>query len=174
MKEARLRKVTLHPGDFMFGEPGTHFHTILGSCIAIVLWHPKLKIGGMCHYVLPTRSISEKKDAAFPDGRYGDEAMQLFEMVVHLHGTKLSEYQAKIFGGADVVDSLNSPTQASVGQKNTQKAIQMTTLNDIELAVAHIGESGSRRIVFDVESGDVWVKHTASDGHQIDSQSGQV
>ncbi len=45
----------LNPGEFFFCESNCQIHTLLGSCIAITLWHPILKIGGMCHFVLPGR-----------------------------------------------------------------------------------------------------------------------
>ena len=48
--------------------------TLLGSCVSISLWHPRRKIGGMCHYMLPSRGGCE---ASAPDGRYADEVIAL-------------------------------------------------------------------------------------------------
>ena len=47
----------LMPGDFVFGNSELKLKTLLGSCVAITLWHPDKKIGGMCHYMLPGRNI---------------------------------------------------------------------------------------------------------------------
>ena len=44
MHHADARKIFLDPGHFVFAEPGTHIHTLLGSCVAITMWHPKLQI----------------------------------------------------------------------------------------------------------------------------------
>jgi hypothetical protein len=46
--------------------------TLLGSCVAITLWHPTRRIGGMCHFLLPER---KRRTNEPPDGRYGDEAV---------------------------------------------------------------------------------------------------
>lgn len=62
-------------GRYIFGDSHTRVRTLLGSCVAIVVWHPQRKIGGMCHYVLPNR----KAVAGRPlDGRYANEAMEIF------------------------------------------------------------------------------------------------
>ena len=78
------RKIFLKPGELCFGIPGTNISTVLGSCVAITLWHPVLSIGAMCHFVLPKRPQGEPRDHSF-DGRYGDEAIQLLTL-----GMKLS------------------------------------------------------------------------------------
>ncbi len=68
-------KVFLHPGEFHFADGETHIHTLLGSCVAITLWHPYLRIGGMCHFVLPERP--DKYNGKNLDGRYAEDAIQL-------------------------------------------------------------------------------------------------
>lgn len=153
----KLTKILLHPGDFAFVEPGVHIHTLLGSCISITLWHPQLHIGGMCHFMLPERPSGHPKGKAL-DGRYGDEAMMLFEREAAKHRTRLSEYQAKIFGGGNMVVGGNEIND-SIGAKNTEKAMQLLMGGGIEVLVAHVGEFGHRRIFFDVDTGDVWVRH---------------
>ena len=48
-------EIFLQPGEFYFGDAATRIRTLLGSCVAITLWHPARMIGGMCHYMLPNR-----------------------------------------------------------------------------------------------------------------------
>jgi chemotaxis protein CheD len=168
-----IRQVFLHPGDFVFAEPGTHVHTLLGSCIAICLWHPVLHIGGMCHFVLPSRPKNELKPAE-PDGRYGEEAMEMFDMAIKLHQTKYSDYQAKIFGGANMFAKKLNPSEELIGEKNATKAMQLLMERKVDINVVHVGEQGHRRIVLDVSTGDVWVKYKSEDLHKqsMKSQSG--
>ena len=47
--------VFLHPGECYFGGGPTRIATLLGSCVSITVWHPRLLVGGMCHYMLPSR-----------------------------------------------------------------------------------------------------------------------
>lgn len=119
MKHA-IREIFLHPGDFVFAEPGTRVNTVLGSCIAICLWHPVLHIGGMCHFVLPNRAKNEVKPAEL-DGRYGEEAMEMFDMAIKLHQTNYSDYQAKIFGGANMFFKKNEFERSPHWRKKCDK-----------------------------------------------------
>ncbi len=153
-----IRKVFLHPGDFIFGEPGTHIHTVLGSCIAICLWHPQLHIGGMCHFVLPSRPKGDARGAEL-NGRYGDEAVELFDMALKLHQTEYAQYQAKIFGGANMFSKKSNSDETLIGEKNSAAAMRLLMDRKASIEVVHVGEQGHRRIVMDITSGDVWVKY---------------
>ena len=62
-----ILEIFLQPGEFYFGEGKTRVRTLLGSCVAITLWHPRLHLGGMSHYVLPNRQHRKKHDPL--DGR---------------------------------------------------------------------------------------------------------
>ncbi len=163
-------KVFLHPGEFLFTNGETHIHTLLGSCVAITLWHPHLHVGGMCHFVLPSRSAAHNVLDA--EGRYAEGAMELFRRSVTQHGTTLKEYQGKIFGGANVLGKEAGNKQDLIGMRNAEVAMQLLMQNDIKVAVAHVGEFGHRRIVFDVSNGDVWVRHHLTDGGRLGAISG--
>jgi len=151
----------INPGGFFFGDSDCQIHTILGSCIAITLWHPILHIGGMCHFVLPgMRSLTGviRGDSRL-NGRYSDAAMALFEREAVRRATNLRDYQAKIFGGSNMLMNSRLEEDELIGTRNTEAAMKHLSERDISLLVAHVGETGHRRIAFDVETGDVWVRH---------------
>jgi len=151
----------INPGGFFFGKSNCQIHTLLGSCIAITLWHPRLHIGGMCHFVLPRKRNPKNvfhEDAEL-DGRYSDVAMVLFEIEAEKHNTKLKDYQVKIFGGSNMLTNSTLREDELIGTKNTEAALKHLNERDMTLLVAHVGETGHRRIVLDVSTGDVWVKH---------------
>ena len=165
-------KVFLHPGEFCFMEDAAHVHTILGSCISITLWHPKLHIGGMCHFTLPKHPHKSRVKEGL-DGRYADDVMVMFKDAAKKFGTKLSEYDAKIFGGGNMMRSEGENLEGSIGSKNAAAAMQLLMEENVAIQVAHVGEFGHRRIVFDVNSGDVWVRHTEVSGVRLDSINGK-
>ena len=151
-------KVFLHPGDFFFTGEKSHIHTLLGSCISITLWHPKLCVGGMCHFTLPKfpgNSTNPRK----LDGRYADDVMHMFKSEVSKYGTKITEYEAKIFGGGNMIKSKGQNIDDSIGSKNATTAMQLLMNERVDILVAHVGEFGHRRLVFDTSSGNVWVRH---------------
>ena len=145
----------LHPGEFHFSKAPEKIGTLLGSCIAIVLWHPVLKIGGMCHFVLPRRpySIGHKE----LDGRYADDAIKLFEQSAKKQRTSLKEYQAKIFGGGNHLPN-QSDIQDSIGSKNAEAAMILLLDKNVDITVVDVGENWARRVIFELQTGDVWVK----------------
>jgi len=151
----------LNPGEFYFGDSNCQIHTLLGSCISITLWHPRLLIGGMCHFILPFNCVEEKVRSMKSEinGRYSDAAMALFEQEACKYGTRLQDYQAKIFGGSNMITNTWLREDELIGTKNTEAAINHLSQRSIPLLVAHVGETGHRRIVFNVNTGDVWVKH---------------
>ena len=92
--------VFLQPGDFHFGAGRTRISTLLGSCISITLWHPARLIGGMCHFMLPSRGLP----AGVPlDGRYADEALAMFDQAVAAALSRPADYQVKVFGGGNML-----------------------------------------------------------------------
>jgi chemotaxis protein CheD len=153
----------LKPGEFYFGDSDCQIHTILGSCISITLWHPELQIGGMCHFVLPGqppfRQVHQADEKL--NGRYADHAMALFEREILGRGTAFKHYQAKIFGGSNMLTNATLEEDTFIGKKNTESAIKHLTKRGMSLLVAHVGETGHRRIAFDIKNGDVWVKHSS-------------
>ena len=155
---APRNKIVLYPGDFAFAGNGTRIHTLLGSCIAITLWHARLQVGGMCHFMLPRRP-GRRCATADLDGRYADEAMELFRWAALKAKTPLREYRAKIFGGGNVTQAPGQCVDDSIGTHNVNAAMQLLAQEKIEILVAHVGEFGHRRIVFDAGTGDVWVRH---------------
>ncbi len=149
------KEVFLHPGQFHFGDSKQRIGTLLGSCIAICLWHPKLKIGGMCHFVLPSNKHS---NSTAPNGRYAPDAMELFRRAARGHRTKIKEYQAMIYGGANVVAALASNEEDTIGMRNAGIAMELLMAEGASITVVDVGETWSRRISFDISTGQVDVK----------------
>ena len=80
----QMPEVYLAPGEFRFATSPTRLRTILGSCVAVTLWHPERKIGGMCHYMLPSRA----RCSTALNGMYADEAIELFVRQAKAHRTE--------------------------------------------------------------------------------------
>ncbi|MFZ2269262.1 MAG: chemotaxis protein CheD [Azonexus sp.] len=150
---AEIHEVFLNPGEFHFGRKYTRISTLLGSCVSITLWHPRKHIGGMCHYMLTER---KRPSNALLDGRFADEAFALFLQQVEAAGTRPGEYQAKLFGGANMLGEL-SGGQIDIGPRNVAYGRALLATNNITVVAEHVGGSGRRKLHFDVGSGDVWL-----------------
>jgi chemotaxis protein CheD len=169
-KPSHVIEIFLQPGEFYFGDRDTRIRTLLGSCVSITLWHPRLLIGGMCHFLLPSRGA---RKSAVLDGRYADEALEMFLKETRAAGTRPQEYQVKLFGGGNMfpgnrngLDSKLSLFSAPLGDdcrsvscKNAQAARTLVEQHGFVVTAQHLGGAGHRQILFDIWSGHVWVKH---------------
>ncbi len=152
-----IREIFLHPGDFHFGDSETRIVTLLGSCVSITVWHPRLLVGGMCHFMLPSRGVIP--EGATYDGRYGDEAMMLLMKRIWNLDADPRQFQAKVFGGANMFPLLCQRDEANVGERNIEMALVLLERYEIPIKAKHLGGDGHRKLMLDVWSGDVWLKH---------------
>ncbi|MFZ6864047.1 chemotaxis protein CheD [Undibacterium sp. Ji67W] len=148
--------IFLQPGEFYFGDSDTRIRTILGSCVAITLWHPILRIGGMCHYMLPKNN--RRQQHAHLDGRYADDAVQMFINEIKKYRTLPRDFDVKMFGGGNQFPSQNVG-EVTVSDKNIELGRQLLSEHGFLVRTEHMGGVGHRNIMFDLWSGDVWVKH---------------
>jgi len=184
-KPAHVIEIFLQPGDFYFGDRNTRIRTVLGSCVSITIWHPRLLIGGMCHYMLPTRG---KKKPAVPDGRYADEALELFLRETRAVGTRPGEYQVKLFGGGNMfpnaqhrkhcvgqncVSDENSACR-HVSCRNSKIARHLVESNGFTVTAEHLGGDGHRQVFFDIWTGHVWARQNPVVSPMMVAESARV
>lgn len=160
--------VFLQPGDFRFGEGNTRIRTLLGSCVAITMWHPQLLVGGMCHYLLasgPRRRIQRL------DGKYGEDAILMFFAEAIRRNTDPNDYVVKVFGGSHMFPGYGGhwPCETrpcaeaidgcrNVSCKNGMVGRTLIRQHGMRIAAEHIGGAGHRNVIFDIATGHVWVR----------------
>lgn len=154
---ADILEIFLQPGEFYFGDEKTRIRTLLGSCVAIVLWHPTRCIGGMCHYMLP-HSPRERHGEPL-DGRYAVDAMQMFMRELARSGTKASDYQVNLFGAGQMFGEDGRPKRhVNIAERNMEAGRELLKLHQFHLRGHDMGGAGHRNVILDVWSGDVWLK----------------
>lgn len=152
-------EIFLQPGEVYFGDRNTRIRTILGSCVAMVFWHPALLIGGMCHYMLPSRAYEQGSGIKVLDGRYADESLALIAHEMRVNATQPREYQLKIFGGGNMFPSICESSARHIGMKNVEAARHLIKSHRLVCIGEHLGDAGYRNVIFDIWSGDAWVRH---------------
>lgn len=127
---------------------------MLGSCVSITLWHPRLHVGAMSHFLLATRAGDVTAEL---DGRYAAEATSLMLLALARYGVVPRECQAKLFGGGNMFPHhTRQGVESSVGYKNGLAARLLMQERGIPIASESLFGNGHRRIVFEVDTGDVW------------------
>lgn len=142
----------LEPGDVQFGAAPLRLSTLLGSCVAVTLWHPRRHIGGMCHIQFPGRSQHTQGDRF--DGRYAEDAFALLDREIERHGTSATQYVAKLFGAGNMFPG-SVAGNIKVGAKNLDAARHELARRHLKPAAEHVGGAGHRRLTFDLASGEV-------------------
>lgn len=150
--------IYLRPGGFHFGQAPMRIRTVLGSCVAITLWHPRLVHGGMCHYMLPERGGRSRQS---PDGRYADDALALFMRELLHFGTQPADYEVKLFGGGRMFEVRDPRLHEvlDIGQRNIEAGRRLLREHGFSVRSEHLAGNGHRNLVFDIANGHVWLRH---------------
>lgn len=138
----------LYPSTLYASNSPSQVTTILGSCVAICLFDPVLKIGGINHYMLP---LWNGNGLASP--KYGNIATEkLYEKMIQM-GSKQSNIVAKVFGGGEVIDT--TIKQFNIGERNIVIAFEMLERFKIPVVAKSVGGKLGRRIEYNTNTGEV-------------------
>jgi len=144
--------VHLSPGQVFFARTPANIITILGSCVAVALWDPESGVGGMNHYLLP-RCLGGTQSA-----KYGDVASALLLAQFARAGIPVSRLEAKVFGGACVIEAFRRRGD-DLGAQNIGAAYDFLTLRGIPIVEEDVRGSSGMRICFRTEDGSVSIRH---------------
>lgn len=142
--------VYLHAGQLAVAAEPTAIVTVLGSCVAVCLWDPATRVGGVNHFLLPHHVERERS------ARFGTVAVpQLVEAVVRA-GASRSGLVAKVFGGACVLGSVRQARR--LGEENAALALRLLDEAGIPVLDRDVGGERGRKLVFVSDEGTAWVK----------------
>ncbi len=142
----------LYPAELFVSKTPHQINTILGSCVAVCLFDPILKIGGINHYMLP---YWNGQGLASP--KYGNIAIEkLIDKLLAL-GSNKNNLKAKIFGGGEVIET--QVVQFHIGARNIEIAKQLLDEKKIPIISSSVGGKLGRKIEFITSTGEVRQKY---------------
>jgi chemotaxis protein CheD len=131
-------------GEFAVGDrEDTVIQTILGSCVAVCLRDPVLRLGGMNHILLPDPGGSRIGAASF-----GASDMERLMNALIKRGAVRQRLEAKVFGGAAVVAGLSD-----IGARNVAFVRSFLAAEGIVTLSENMGGERPRQVRFWPESG---------------------
>ena len=145
------QEIYLQPGEIHYGGGDVMVTTLLGSCVAIVIWHERLHVGGMCHFMLPSRAAVVSGQW---DGRYADEALAIFKKEITKQRTPPKDYRVAVFGGGDMFPSIVG-SGLDVGPRNVRAGHKLLRLHGFVIHQEDVGGIGHRRVRFNLLNGEV-------------------
>ncbi len=143
------------PGEYYVTRNNEMITTVLGSCVAVCVYDPVKKIGGMNHFMLPSNSVSSSLDSCSlnDNTRYGNYAMEkLINDLLH-SGAQRNRLVFKVFGGANVMSG-----KFDIGKRNIEFTHSFLQNDGYRIDSEDVGMAFPRQVNFYPLTGVVKVK----------------
>jgi len=147
----------LYPAALFASNEPYIINTILGSCVAICLWDPVTRKGGMAHYMLP---LWNGEGLASP--KYGNIAIDKLIEKMQSFGCQKANLKAKIFGGGEVIESFTS--YFYIGRRNIEIAHELLNEKNIPIIGSSTGGKLGRKVIFNTYTGEVRQRYVKRQG----------
>jgi chemotaxis protein CheD len=150
--------------DFAVGRDGdTVIATVgLGSCVAIALYDPATRVGGLAHVLLPSESMARDRTnrAKFPSAAV---PMLLAEMKgLGCNGG----VGARLVGGASMFASLLPTGGVNIGERNVAASRAALAAAGLPLLAEDVGGDYGRSVYFHLADGRIEV-HSLKAGRRV-------
>jgi chemotaxis protein CheD len=160
--------VYLKPGEVYMDDRPALVSTILGSCVAVTMFHKSTGRGRICHAILSSNP-SPGGDDTF---RYVDTSIACMLKDLLSLGIPRAEIEVKVFGGARAFKRDDEGT--SVGELNAGRALHVIRKERLTILASDLGGPVGRKIVFDTQSGKVLLKRLKTpDAQELSPLIGQ-
>jgi len=161
--ENEVTEVYLQPGEAFLARKPTIIRTILGSCVGVTFWSPRLGCGALCHALLPKCPKNPRSGFTLADGyRFVDFSIREIARRFDELGAQRGEVQVKLFGGSDVLPIGGGVTRpATVGRQNCDVAVELVEAEGFRLAASSLGGVRGRHIEFNTRTGEVRLRWLA-------------
>ncbi len=144
-------------GEFkVVGNGHTLTVTSLGSCVALILYDPVGKIGGLAHIMLPENFLFRGKESN--PRRFADTGIALMLKEIVAQGAEKTRLKAYVIGGANLFPALAPELIADIGKKNIEMVKRILVGENIPILAEDTGGDYGRNIEFSTTTGEVWVR----------------
>lgn len=157
-----------------------------GSCVAIILYDARRKIGGLAHIMLPAapamanttdfgsqiveapqlETRNSKPVARNPHYRYADTAIAALLHGLHCGGAERQSILAKMVGGAQMFSSPED-SGPGIGEQNIMRIRHILERERIPLVSEDVGGHSGRSVEFHIQSTRVTVVTVATGIEEI-------
>lgn len=155
MTVLHLEKHNIIVGEVFASANPARVSTLLGSCIAACLYDADACVGGMNHFLLPSQSQDSEASA-----RFGVHAMELLiNKIMNLGGDR-RRLQAKVFGGANVLDMKGSSLR--IGDRNCRFVKEFLATERIPIVSQKVGGVSAMQVQFLTHTGKAFAKELSN------------
>jgi chemotaxis protein CheD len=127
----------------------------LGSCLAVCVYDPDVKVGGLLHFMLPDSSLDMNKAKDNP-AMFADTGIPLLFKTCYQFGAEKRRMIVKVVGGASILDDTN---YFRIGQKNITALRKIFWKNNVLIDCEDTGMNYNRTVWLRIADGRVLVKN---------------
>jgi two-component system chemotaxis response regulator CheB len=144
----------IRSGEKAVVDDGSEILTLLGSCVAVVLFDRNLRIGGMNHYLLPAPKPHTRAENPL---NYGEQSILELLKEFKNRGSKLKDLDAWIVGGANPEKEITM----NIGEANVEMAEKSLAKFGLRIKARAVGGIRGRKVRFVTSTGELFVRNMA-------------
>ncbi|MGE5487667.1 MAG: chemotaxis protein CheD [bacterium] len=126
----------------------------LGSCIAVAIWDPVVRVGGLLHYMLPDSGIDGVKSRERPY-MFADTGIPLLFRRAYEYGAQKHRMLVRVAGGAQVMDDNGV---FDIGKRNYLALRRILWKAGVLIHAEDVGGTESRSLRLEVPTGALWLR----------------
>lgn len=147
--------VPVHIGDVKVADGSSLLYTVgLGSCVAIALYDPHQRIGGLAHAMLPHPDTG-RRDA--PPGRFATTAVASLIEMMEARGASRTRLQARLAGGASMFRDILDREGLKLGRRNVDAAREALSSAGIDVQAEDVLGTYGRSVFLRTADGQLLV-----------------
>jgi chemotaxis protein CheD len=126
----------------------------LGSCIALAVWDPRTKVGGLAHFMLPAGPANTGSPVKFID-----TGLDVFLKTLETRGAFLNRSILKTAGAAAM---LTVGGGLAIGKRNAESMAAALAARGLATSATALGGNAGRTVQLDVGDGRFLIKSLSS------------
>ena len=131
----------------------------LGSCVAVCLYDPVARVGGMLHALLPTAPSNNGRGNSGKPTKFVDQGTPLLIEALMRLGARRSRLIAQLCGGAKVLSAPGfEESELSIGKRNVLAVESTLHAVGVPIRARRTGGCVGRTVRFYLANGQVTVK----------------
>jgi len=155
-----LPQVHLSSGQLIVTREAKIVVTVLGSCVAVTMFHRPSGLAAICHAMLATPAGAGPIRAGDPVRfRYVTEAVPAMLGAYRRAGIDPQTIEVKVFGGGNVIGENHATDPHWIGEANVAAARRLLEAADLAVVAENTGGRCGSKILFNTATGAVLHKH---------------
>jgi len=152
---ADASEIRVKVADYAVASTGVIATIGLGSCVAIALYDPTARVGGLAHILLPDESMS--RDRSNP-AKFPATILPIVLEEMRRLGAAHRRVRAKIAGGASMFANLISTNSINIGEKNVASVRAVLAGAKVPIVGEDVGSDHGRSVYLFTDDGRVEVR----------------